>query len=187
MLSKRIARSLNLLLRQKASFSGGHDHDHDHGHNYHVEVNKQATWIKYNSVISPSRRIPDWSRSMELRIRTISCLLVKIAIPSSTFATHPSSHIIAWSIMTPGSMRIRMNLITQHQNEAMSTDKIPSKADFSTVTPSLSVSASASSWDYWSLSLISSSPTLRPSSTTRRWRETTWRIISRRKTLSSMS
>ena len=143
MLSGRISRSLHLLLRQKASFSGGHDHGHDHGHNYHVEVNKETTWIKYNSVISPSQRIPDSSRSTEWKIQIKSCLPVRIVTPSSTFAIHHSSHIIAWSITTPGSTRIPMNLTTRPQSEATSTARTPSKADSYTPTPSWSASASA--------------------------------------------
>lgn len=186
MLSKRIARSLQLLLRQKASFSGGHDHDHDHGHNYHVEVNKQSTWIKYNSVILPSRRIPSSSRSMEWKIQTKSSLPVKIVTPSNTFAIHLSSHIIAWSITTPGSMMTPMNLTTPPPSEATSMDRTLLKADSSTVTPFLSVSASASSHpSSWPLE-ISSSPTPKPASTIRKSQETTWSISSRRKTKSWM-
>ena len=173
MLSKRIARSLHLLLRQQASFSGGHDHGHDHGHNYHVEVNKESTWIKYNSVISPSRRIPDSSRSTESKIQIKSYLPARTATPSSTFAIHLSSHIIAWSITTPGSTRTHMNPTTPPPNEATSTDRTPSKADSFTATPSWSVSASASSQPSSSPSPTWNSRTQRRSSTTRRRRETT--------------
>jgi hypothetical protein len=47
MLSRHISRSLGLLLRQKQTFSGGHDHHH---HDYSVHVDKVGTWVKYKSV-----------------------------------------------------------------------------------------------------------------------------------------
>ena len=52
MLSRQIAKSMGLLLRSQRSFSGGH---HDH-HDYSVHLDKEATWVKYKSVLLSRKR-----------------------------------------------------------------------------------------------------------------------------------
>jgi hypothetical protein len=149
MLSRRISRSFHLLLRQKASFGGGHGHDHDHGHNYHVTVDKKSTWIKYNSVIFPSKRIRNLSLSTEWKTPIKNCLLVKIATPSNTFVIPHSFPIIGWSIMIHGSTRIPTNLTTLVLREGTWTDRTLSRADSFIRTQSLWVYRSRSLRGSW--------------------------------------
>lgn len=50
MLLRYITRPFKLFVRQRYTFSGGHDDHHDHHHDYSVHIDKSATWIKYKSV-----------------------------------------------------------------------------------------------------------------------------------------
>jgi hypothetical protein len=52
MLARYIARPLRLLNVSRASFGSGHGHDHHDHHHYEVTLDKQATWVKYKSVVN---------------------------------------------------------------------------------------------------------------------------------------